>query len=462
MSSFVGGFLRGIGLPEDAAVRLSGPRPPLPARLPAGDLAWGAVGAFALAAEVARDAVRGAATGGPPVRAPDRAEPVRLDPIRIAASFRSDQLGRLGGQPPAVWAPLSGFFRAADGWVRTHANYPWHAAALRAVLGLGQNADGDAVAAAIAERGARELEAAAFRAGGLAVAVRDPATWAAERGAPQAPIRVRRGGNGRAAPTGDPLRPLAGIRVLDLTRVIAGPVATRALAGLGADVLRVDSPVRPEPLWQWLDTGRGKRSSLLDLEDRADRSRFAELLAEADVVVTGARPGALARFGLEPEQIAESHPDIVTARVRAWAPSGDWGERRGFDSLVQAACGIAAVESADREAPGKLPAQALDHSGGALLAAGVTALLAERNAGAVEVTLESIGRALLAVEPAASSSAGSIDPELLATVDGFVPEAAPSRWGALGIVGEAYLPSWQSDPGPWAGRAFGEDPPRWR
>lgn len=458
MSSFVGGFLRGIGLPQEAAARLSGPRPPLPARLPVSDLARDAVGAFALAAEAARDA----ATGKSHARPPERAEPVGLDPIRIAASFRSDQLGRLDGQSPPVWAPLSGFFPAADGWVRTHANYPWHAAALRAMLGLGSDADGGAVGAAIAERGARELEDAVFRAGGLAVAVREPDAWAAQRGAPTAPIRVDRAGRARAALGADPERPLGGVRVLDLTRVIAGPVATRALAGLGADVLRVDSPVRPEPLWQWLDTGRGKRSSLLDLEDRADRSRFAELLAEADVVVTGARPGALARFGLEPEQIAESQPGIVTARVRAWAPGGDWGERRGFDSLVQAASGIAAVESADRENPGKLPAQALDHSGGALLAAGITALLAERNAGAVEVTLESIGRALLAAGAAASTGAGFIEPELLSAVGGFVPEAAPSRWGALGIVGEAYLPSWQSDPGPWAGSAFGEDPPRWR
>lgn len=469
MSDFADGVLRELGLPRTAAARLVGAEPPLPARLPVGGLARAAVGAFALAAETARDAVRGTA------RHPDDApDPIPLDPVRIAASFRSERLGRLDGRAPAAWDPLSGFFRSADGWVRTHANYPWHAAALRSALGCGSEADREAVAAAIAERPAQAVESAVYAAGGLAVAVRDPAAWARLRGPADAPLRLARSGARRSLPSADPMLPLAGVRILDLTRVIAGPVATRALAGLGADVLRVDAPARPEPLWQWLDTGRGKRSTLLDLGDRGDRERFVELLARADVVITGARPGALARFGLESEQLADSHPSIVTARVRAWAPCGDWGDRRGFDSLVQAASGIAAIEGETNGdgAPGRLPAQALDHSAGALLAAGVASLLAEARAGHVAVALEDIARALIGARACADGAgagagacgldAAETDPELLRAVDGFEPVAAPSRWGRLGIVGEAYLPRWQPDPGPWEGRPFGSDAPAWR
>lgn len=178
------------------------------------------------------------------------------------------------------------------------------------------------------------------------------------------------------APIGTaPLLPAAGIRVLDLTRVIAGPVATRTLALLGADVLRVDAPRLPELPDQHADTGFGKRSAVLDLT--ADRSAFEELLAGADVVVTGYRPGALDRFGLSPEALAERRPGVVVAQLSAWGAYGPWGERRGFDSLVQVATGIAAIEGSAAE-PGALPAQALDHGTGYLLAAGVLRALSDQ------------------------------------------------------------------------------------
>ncbi|WP_256923774.1 CoA transferase, partial [Streptomyces sp. 13-12-16] len=158
------------------------------------------------------------------------------------------------------------------------------------------------------------------------------------------------------APVGrDPLLPAAGLRVLDLTRVIAGPVATRTLALLGADVLRVDAPGLPEIADQHADTGFGKRSALLDLS--AGRDVFEELLASADVVVTGYRPGALDRFGLTPRALAERRPGVVVAQLSAWGAYGPWGDRRGFDSLVQVATGVAAVEGSSAGRPGVLPAQ---------------------------------------------------------------------------------------------------------
>ncbi|MBK0422116.1 CoA transferase [Leucobacter sp. CSA2] len=442
-------------------------RVPLPARTRTAELAEDATAALALAID------------GLPTRQ-ERRGPIDLDPERIGASYRSAALFRRDGEPPSVWDPLSGFFRARDGWVRTHANYPWHAESLARTLGLSGTRTRDAAAEAIADWPARELERAAFAAGGLAVAVRTAASWAAERGRawPPPAIRLRPVGDARPWSGGTAAAPLAGLRVLDFTRVIAGPVGTRVLASLGADVLRVDAPHRPEPLWQWLDTGEGKRSALLDLASADGRRILTELLAGADVVVTGARPGALARFGLEPEQLAERRPELIHARVRAWGadpdrathPGGDgaspWSDRRGFDSLVQAATGIAVAEGSGGRAaasgadvtPGTLPAQALDHSAGALLAAGIIALLGAGRGGTVEATLEGFAGLLLGAPLLAPTELSEIgDPDRLAG-----PGSVDGPLGTVAIARPAYQAAGVPDPGPWAGRQFGEDRPAWR
>lgn len=173
--------------------------------------------------------------------------------------------------------------------------------------------------------------------------------------------------------------PLRGIRVLDLTRVIAGPVATRALALLGADVLRIDAPGLPEIDWQFLDTCQGKRSTVVDL--RTDLPVFHELISNTDIIITGYRPGALERLGTHAREI---RPGIVYGRVSAWGEHGPWGDRRGFDSIVQAASGISLIEVAHDNSQrepfvGALPAQALDHASGYLLAAGVLDALSARS-----------------------------------------------------------------------------------
>ncbi len=164
------------------------------------------------------------------------------------------------------------------------------------------------------------------------------------------------------------------VRVLDLTRVIAGPVATRTLALAGADVLRVDPPHLPELPAQQVDTGLGKRTTILDAAD----PRLRELADSADVVVTGYRPGALDRFGLAPEDLLARRPELVVVRLDAWGWTGPWAGRRGFDSIVQAACGIAVACAREDGRPGALPAQALDHATGYLAAASALLGLAER------------------------------------------------------------------------------------
>jgi crotonobetainyl-CoA:carnitine CoA-transferase CaiB-like acyl-CoA transferase len=143
-------------------------------------------------------------------------------------------------------------------------------------------------------------------------------------------------------------------------------------------VLRVDSPRLPEIPAQHLDTGPGKRSTFLDLDGRADRATFDELVASAHVVVTGYRPGALDRFGLHPAALLERRPGLVVATLSAWGTTGPWAARRGFDSLVQAASGIAQVEAAGGPTPGVLPAQALDHGTGYLIASAVLRALSRQ------------------------------------------------------------------------------------
>jgi hypothetical protein len=352
----------------------------LPSRLPAEDVAIACAGTALLAA-AALHAQRGGDDGS-------RGSPVaRLDRGHVAAAFRSEAHLRIGGERAGPgFAPLSRFWPAADGWVRTHGNYPWHRDALLRALGCADDGEGDPekVAAAIAELGAREAEDLVTGAGGVAAAVRGEASWRAEppgQAVVAAPL-VEASSIGGAPPRWRPAGalPASGIRVLDLTRVIAGPVATRYLGALGADVLRLDPPDRPELTMQTYDGLLAKRSALLDFGTDGGRARLDELLAGADVLVHGYRPHALDRFGLSPQDLAERHPGLVVVSLSAWGSRGPWGGRRGFDSIVQAASGIAMAESPDGERPGALPCQLLDHGTGYLCAAAALQALARQSA----------------------------------------------------------------------------------
>ncbi|WP_316742293.1 CoA transferase [Streptomyces sp. MK7] len=444
----------------------------LGARLPVRELARACVGACALAA--AELAARRAGRTEVPA--------VRVDDGAVATAFTSERHLLVDGRPPLTFAPLSRFWRTADGWVRTHANYPHHRQRLLVALGLPQDADPAAVEGTLAERSALDVEEAVYAAGGLAVALRTPEEWAAhEQGAAAAArplVERERPDEARArvlpAVEGAPLLPAAGLRVLDLTRVIAGPVATRTLALLGADVLRLDAPQLPELADQHADTGFGKRSALLDLA--ADRTALKELLAEADVVVTGYRPGALDRFGLSPEALAERRPGLVVAQLSAWGGYGPWGGRRGFDSLVQVATGIAAVEGTARR-PGALPAQALDHGTGCLLAGAVLRALTEQSAeGGSRVVRLSLARTAAWLTggsgPGASEPGGAPGSAGTGTVPGSVtgaPYDGPEPWlgetdSGIGRLRYALPPvtftggpaAWARPPGRW-----GSDAARW-
>lgn len=369
------------------------------------------------------------------------------DPDRIAMAYRSDRILTVDGSAPSVWSPFSGFWRTRDGWVRTHGNYPHHALRLRTGLGLGRSADEVAVRAALGDRTSAEALHDITSAGGLVVAVlpESPPTDAALRERPLVHVgRLGRSpGSARGArPLAEPGLPLSGVRVLDLTRVIAGPVCTRTLALLGADVLRIDPPGFPEPEWQHFDTGHGKRSSVLD----ARAPLFHHLLSTADVVVLGYRPASLARLGLAPHSLADRHPGLIIAQLSAWGL--EFPDRAGFDSLVQAESGIAMVESSDGATPGVLPAQALDHSAGYLLAAAITALIRRRaeaeGSWLVETSLRRVAAELLGMPRRADAGGESVADAAshvasfdvagirVTTVRPALPGrefAAPHRWG---------------------------------
>lgn len=403
---------------------------PLPSRLATGDLAWASVAAVCAAA-------------GLPI--------AELDPARIAFAYRSDRVLAVDGTAPPVWSPFSGFWRTDDGWVRTHGNYPHHAAALRAGLGLGDAVEFQDVAMALSARTSADAVSQITAAGGLAVhvAAEKPERDAALRERPVLEVQhiadhsvPRRFGRTESA------APLHGVRVLDLTRVIAGPVCTRTLALLGADVLRIDPPHLPEPVWQHFDTGHGKRSALLD----ARAERMHELLAQADVIVLGYRRAALTRLGLDPADLAERHPGLLVAQLSAWGVEAP--ERAGFDSLVQAESGIAMVESADGDRPGALPAQALDHSAGYLLAAAVVSLLerGRREGGTwhVRTSLRRIAAELLGMPRRKN-------PEPETALDP-APHIAAFQVGETELITtKPALPGLEYS----APRAFGGDQPRW-
>jgi hypothetical protein len=184
---------------------------------------------------------------------------------------------------------------------------------------------------------------------------------------------------GEAPPYAPPerARPLLGVRVLDLTRVLAGPTCAKSLAGFGADVLKLSAAHLPDSGLVELDTGIGKRSARLDLRNQTEVARLRKLVARADVFSQSYRPGALGARGFSPEELARARPGIVYASLSAWGESGPWRGRRGFDSIVQAVSGIAKANG-DETKPKLLPVSAIDYVSGYLMALGVCVALARR------------------------------------------------------------------------------------
>ena len=291
----------------------------------------------------------------------------------------------LDGSVPQAWEKFSGLYPTADGHVRVHANFEHHRDGVLRLLGLPEadTASKDDVAAALGRWSAQTFEDQAA-AMGLAVSrVRSFDEWDAHphanatRRLPLLTIEQIGDAPPRALPPINPdERPLTGTRVLDLTRILAGPICGRTLAAYGADVMLINGPQLPN-IAAITDTSRGKRSAHVDLTGDRGRADLRRLLTDAHVFVQGYRPGALDRLGFSPESLARDHPGIVCVSLSAYGPTGPWRERRGFDSLVQTATGFNHAEAvaAGQSAPRALPQQILDFASGFLMAFGAQVAL---------------------------------------------------------------------------------------
>ncbi len=385
-------------LPDEALHRitLTGEEPVLPSSFAVGTAMQASLGAAALAAtEVGR--LRGGSVQTVSVDATDAA-------LESACRFTID------GRKPEVWDKLSGLYRCGGdgqlGWVRIHANFAHHRDGALALLGLpsGAATERTAVAEALRSWSAEDFETAAAERGLVVAALRSPAQWQAH---PQSaalaalPLvdteRIADAPARQWTSLNHDDRPLRGLRVLDLTRILAGPVAGRTLAAYGADVMLINSPHLPN-IEAIAETSRGKLSAHLDLRSEAGRQTLRGLVREADVLLQGYRPGGLAALGFGPVELAALRPGIVCVSLSAYGHRGPWAGRRGFDSLVQSATGlnIAEAEAFSSAEPRALPLQALDYGAGYLLAFGaLAALLRQRQRGCswqVRVALAGVGR----------------------------------------------------------------------
>ncbi len=396
----------GGGEPEALQqLTFSGDTAQLPSSFPVGEVAAASIAVQALMA-----AQLWQARGG-------SAQEISIDRRHALAMFKSDRYLSINCKPADdPWSKIAGYYQAGDGrWIQLHTNFPHHRDGVLAILQCAE--DRAAVAKAIAGWQAAELEKVLADADMCAAMIRTEQEWQAH---PQAQaiaelplFEVTKIADGPVIPWKQrggqhPLsRPLSGVRVLDLSRVIAAPVGARTLAQHGADVLAISAAHLPNIMPLIMDIGRGKRSAQLDLRTAGGRQQLHALIRDADVFMQAYRPGSLAALGYSAEELCALHPGLIHVSLSAYSHVGPWANRRGFDSLVQSASGIADAEgkaagnTADNAAPGKLPFQALDHATGYLLAYATMLALQKRavegGSWQVRVSLAQTGRWLQAM-----------------------------------------------------------------
>ena len=424
--TLIGGEAEALG-----HVTLTGNEPALPSSFAVGTMAQSTIAASTLAAgEIWRVRTR-------------RRQQAAVDMRHAAVEFRSENHMRVPGAESRGWDKVAGVYLTGDGrYVRLHTNLPHHRAGMLEMLGVPY--DRESVRLAVLKWTGLELETTAADRGLVATMMRSPDEWDSQgQGAAvnRLPlIEVIRIGD--AAPrtwTPAPSRPLEGVRVLDLTRIIAGPVCGRTLAAHGADVLQIAGPKLPFSPLLVMDTGRGKRTAFVELNDPTGRATLEGLARQADIFVQGYRPGAIAAKGFSPERLAELSPGIVCVSLSAWGHAGPWAYRRGFDSLVQNANGLnhAEAEAAGSgQGPKELPAQALDHGSGYLMAAGaLAALKRQRDEGGswlVRVSLAQTGAWLWHLGRLGAAGFSGKTPSQDDVAD--LLETAPSGFGSMTAV----------------------------
>jgi crotonobetainyl-CoA:carnitine CoA-transferase CaiB-like acyl-CoA transferase len=396
------------------------------------------------------------------------AQNLSVDMTHAAVECRSERYLRVDGKPaPTLWDPIAGVYKTGDGrFVRLHTNFPHHRDNVCKVLDC--KPERDDVQRALMQWKGEAFETAAYAGGCVVSMMRSHAEWMVT---PQAQaleklplLTIEKTGDAppRPWPKGD--RPLSGLRALDLSRVIAGPVAGRTWAAHGADVMLISSPNLPSIPWLVIDTGRGKLSSFADLKTEAGRETLRGLLAQADIFAQGYRPHSIAALGFSPEDAARISPGIVYVSLSAYGHAGPWAGRRGFDSLVQTSTGFnyAEGQAAGVDGPKELPMQILDHATGYLMAFGamMARLRQAREGGSwhVRVSLAQTGRWLWTL--------GRLDGGLATAdlaADKILPfiEQSPSGFGALQSIRHAAVMS--TTPAFWARPAMplGSHEPVW-
>jgi crotonobetainyl-CoA:carnitine CoA-transferase CaiB-like acyl-CoA transferase len=438
------------------AVKLTGEEPQLPSSFRVAAAAQTSVAAAGLAAAQIWRLRSG------------QSQDVAVDTRHAVVECRSERYLRVDGKPPGpAWDAIAGIYKTRDHrFVRLHTNFGHHRDAVCKVLGC--KPERDEVQAALMQWDAEMFETAAYAGGCVVAMMRSHDEWSAlphARALAELPlISIEKIGEAAPKPWPNGDRPLAGIRVLDLSRVIAGPVAGRTLAAHGADVLLISGPDLPAIPWLAIDTGRGKLTSFVELKSEPGRAGLRDLLAQADIFSQGYRPRAIAALGFSPEEAASINPGIVYVTLSAYGHAGPWGERRGFDSLVQTATGFnhAEGQAAGVDGPKELPAQMLDHATGYFMAFGAMVAKARqsREGGSwhVRVSLAQTGRWLWNLGRVTD---GFATEDLKAeTVTPFIEEVA-SGFGPLSSVRHSAMLS--KTPAFWARRAMplGSHPPRW-
>ena len=438
------------------AVTLTGEEPQLPSSFRVAAAAQASIAATGLAAAQVWKLRSG------------QSQDVAVDMRHAVVECRSERYLRVDGKPPPpAWDAIAGIYRTRDQrFVRLHTNFRHHRDAVCQLLNC--KPERDEVQAALMQWDGEAYETAAYASGCVVAMMRSHQEWSdlphagALAALPLLSIEKIGEAAPRPWPRGD--RPLAGLRVLDLSRVIAGPVAGRTLAVHGADVLLISGPDLPASPWLTIDTGRGKLTSFVDLKSEQGRDSLRDLLASADIFSQGYRPQALAALGFSPQDAARISPGIVYVSLSAYGHAGPWAERRGFDSLVQTATGFnhAEGQAAGVDGPKELPAQMLDHATGYLMAFGAMIAKARqsREGGSwhVRVSLARTGRWLWNLGRVAD---GFKTEDLKGeTVQPFIEEI-PSGFGPLRSVSHSAALS--KTPAFWARPAMplGSHPAEW-
>ncbi|MFT7652189.1 MAG: crotonobetainyl-CoA:carnitine CoA-transferase CaiB-like acyl-CoA transferase [Limisphaerales bacterium] len=388
---------------------------------------------------------------------------------RRAAELECTGYFKLNGEKLNAWEKFSGLYPTADGYLRIHANFEHHRDGVLRLLGLGaaESLDKASLAAALSRVSAAEFETQAMARGLVVAKVRDFKEWDAHPHAQwsvkQPLIKLTKIADAPARRLDNmnaDERPLSGVRVLDLTRILAGPVAGRTLAAYGADVMLVNSPTLPN-ISSIVDTSRGKRSALVDLSTANGVRKLQSLAGRAQVFIQGYRPGGLAKLGFSPSELAALNPGIVYVSLSAYGSGGHWSERRGFDSLVQSVAGFnhAEAQSSRADLPQSLPMPILDYASGFLMAFGTqAAMLRQMSEGGswhVEVSLlktadwlRELGQYDSQNEPEKVNFNNELQPflcdqgELLAIPHAAQFSTTPARWERASVVPGADVADW--------------------